>query len=114
MAQQQLNRLPQFAQPLDIKGVTSRDWYFFWSGLYRGLAPELESPVTPTGSPFTFSAPRRGSLIVNGGTVSLIRFSRDGSTFYNVGATAGMFALNAADRLEVTYSAPPTLTFVPS
>jgi hypothetical protein len=114
MAQQQLNRLPQFAQPLASREVTNKDWYFFWAGLWRGLAPELEAPVTPTGSPFSYSAPRRGSLIVSGGTVSQIRFSRDGSTFYNVGATAGMFALSAADRLEVTYSAPPTLTFVPS
>lgn len=114
MAQQQLNRLPQFGQPLANKEVTNKDWYFFWAGLWRGLAPELESPVVLTGSPFTFSAPRRGSLIVSGGTVSQIRFSRDASTFYDVGATAGMFALSAADRLEVTYTGSPTLTFVPS
>lgn len=114
MAQQQLNRLPQFGQPLAAGNVTNKDWYFFWAGLWRGLAPELESPVTLTGSPFTYSAPRRGSLIVSGGTVSQIRFSRDGSTFYNTGATAGMFALSAADRLEVTYTVAPTLTFVPS
>lgn len=114
MAQQQLNRLPQFQQPLSLEGVTNKDWYFFWAGLWRGLAPELETPVTPTGSPYTYSAPRRGSLIVSGGTVSLIRFSRDGSTFYDTGATAGMFPLNAADRLEVTYAVLPTLTFVPS
>lgn len=114
MAQQQLNRLPQFGQPLETGKVTSRDWYFFWTGLWRGLAPELESPVALTGSPFVYSAPRRGSLIVSGGTVSQIRFSRDASTFYDVGATAGMFSLNAADRLEVTYTGSPTLTFVPS
>lgn len=111
---QQLNKLPQFGQPLESNGVTSRDWYFFWTGLWRGLAPEIETGVTLTGSPFTYNAPRRGSLIVSGGTVSLIRFSRDGSTFYNTGATAGMFALSAADRLEVTYTVAPTLTFVPS
>ncbi len=111
---QQLNKLPQFGQPLENKGVTSKDWYFFWTGLWRGLAPEIETAVTPDGSPFTYNAPRRGSLIVSGGTVSLIRFSRDGSTFYDVGATAGMFALSAADRLEVTYTVAPTLTFVPS
>lgn len=114
MAQQQLNRLPQFGQPLSKDSVTNKDWYFFWAGLWRGLAPELEAPVTLGASPYEYSAPRRGSVIVSGGTVSLIRFSRDGSTFYNVGATAGMFALNAADRLEVTYSVLPTLTFVPS
>lgn len=114
MAQQQLNRLPQFGQPLAAGNVTNKDWYFFWAGLWRGLAPELESPVTLTGSPFTYSAPRRGSLIVSGGTVSQIRFSRDGNTFYNTGATSGMFTLSAADRIEITYSVTPTVTFVPT
>lgn len=111
---QQFNLLPQYNQALVDRGVTNRDWYFFLSGLYRGLAPSFETAVTLTGSPFTFSAPVRGSLIVSGGTVSLILFSRDGSTFYNVGATAGMFPVNAADRLEVSYSVDPVVTFVPS
>lgn len=110
---QQLNKLPQFGQPLTDKGVTNRDWYFFWSGLFRGLAPELELPVTPTGSPFTYSAPNGGSMIVSGGTVSLIEFSRDGSTFYDVGQTSGMFSLSAADLLRVTYAVAPDMVFVP-
>lgn len=110
----QLNKAPTYAQPLIVAGHTSKDWYFFWDGLFRGLAPAAEYGVTPTGSPFTFSAPVGGSLIVQGGTVSLIRFSRNGTNFYNVGATAGMFPVNAADRLEVTYAVAPTLTFVPS
>jgi len=114
VAQQQLNRLPQFGQPLSKDSVTSKDWYFFWAGLWRGLAPELESPVTPTGSPFVYSAPRRGSLIVSAGTVSLIEFSRDGTTFYDVGQTSGMFALSAADRLQITYTVAPDVLFVPS
>jgi hypothetical protein len=111
---QQFNRLPQFNQPLSQAGVTNKDWYFFFVGLFQGLAPAFESSVTLTGSPFTYSAPVKGSVIVNGGTVSQIRFSRDGSTFYNVGATNGMFPLNAADRLEVTYSVAPVVTFVPT
>ena len=50
---------------------------------------------------------------MSGGTVSLIRFTRNGTNIYNTGQTSGMFAPNAADRLIVTYSAPPTITFVP-
>lgn len=110
---QQLNTLPQYGQALVEHGVTDRGWYFFWSGLFRGLAPELEAAVTPTGSPYTYSAPRGGSMIVSGGTVSMIEFSRDGSTFYDVGQTAGMFALSAADQLRVTYAVAPDMVFVP-
>ena len=111
---QQFNQAPQFGQPLTVSGVTSKDWYFFFVGLFRGLAPAFESGVVVGASPFAYVAPVRGSVIVSGGTVSLIRFSRDGSSFYDVGATSGMFPLNAADRLEITYSVAPTVTFVPS
>lgn len=111
---QQLNTLPNFNVPLSIKGITSKDWFFFWSGLFRGLAPAAEVPVTVGASPFSYSAPVKGSVIVNGGTVSAIAFSRDGTTFYTTGQTAGMFTLNAQDRLRVTYTVLPTMTFVPT
>lgn len=111
---QQFTKTPSFNEPLSIRGVTSRNWYFFWDALWRGLAPGEVLPLTLTGSPFTYSPSIKGSVIISGGTVSLVRFSRDGTTFYNVGATAGMFFLNAADRIEVTYSSAPVMTFVPS
>lgn len=111
---QQLNSLPNFNVPLSMKGVTSKDWFFFWSGLFRGLAPAAEVPVTVGASPFTYSAPVKGTVIVSGGTVSAIAFSRDGTTFYAIGQTAGMFTLNAQDRLRVTHTGAPTMTFVPT
>lgn len=110
----QFNNLPNYPVPLEAGNFTSKDWYFFWSGLFRGLPPAAEVPVTLGASPYTYSASVRGSLIVNGGTVSVVEFSRDGVTFYTTGATAGMFALNAADRLRITYAVAPTVTFVPS
>lgn len=110
---QQFNQAPTYNQPLVVGNVTSKDWYFFWNAIWKGLAPGAETAITPGVSPYTYSAAVKGSVIVSGGTVSLIRFSRDGTTFYTVGATAGMFTLNAADRLEVTYTVVPTMTFVP-
>lgn len=110
---QQFNKLPQFMQPLMERGVTSKDWYFYFAGLFRRLAPGAESSVTVGASPYEYSPAVGGSVIVSGGTVSQIRFSRDGSTWYDTGATAGMFALSAADRLEITYAVLPTVTFVP-
>lgn len=111
---QQFNSMPTFQTPLETNGVTSRPWYFFLSGLFRGLPPQLENQVPPTGSPFSYIAPVRGFLIVHGGTVSDIEFSRDGSTFYNLGVTAGQITLAASDTVVITYSLAPTLTFVPT
>src|SRR6185436_8250134 len=101
--------------PLIEGQVTGRDWYRFWAGLFRGLAPGNVEPVTLTGSPYVYSATRKGALIVNGGTVSAIAFSRDGGdTYYTVGTVAGMFTLNASDLLKITYAVDPTVTFVPT
>lgn len=110
----QFNSLPNYPVPLEVGKHTSKDWYFFWSGLWRGLPPAAEVAVTPGASPYTYSAAVRGSVIVSGGTVSAIAFSRDGVTFYNVGQVAGMFLLNAADQLRITYTVVPTVTFVPT
>lgn len=114
----QLNSLPNFPTPLEVQTsqgpVTGKDWYRFWAGLFQGLAPGLESGVTLSGSPFTYTAAAKGSVIVSGGTVSLIQFTRNGTTLYNTGQTSGMFTLNAADRLIITYTVAPTVTYVPT
>lgn len=110
----QLNQLPTFNVPLTKGEKTTKDWYFFFAGLYSGIAPAAVMPLTVTASPFTYSPTVKGSVIVNGGTVSQIQFSRDGTNFYTTGQASGMFTLNAADRLVVTYTVPPTITFVPT
>lgn len=110
---QQLNTIPNYPVPLDVRGNTSKDWYFFWSGLFRGLPPAATAAVTPGVSPYTYSAPVRGNLIVSGAGVTAIDFSRDGTTFFSTGETAGMFLLCAADQMRVTYVGPVTMTFAP-
>lgn len=109
----ELNRIPNFPVPLEQRGVTSKDWYFFWSGLFRRIAPAREAAVTPGASPYIYSAQVGGALIVRGGTVTIIEFSRDGTTWFDVGVIAGMLPINAADQLRITYAVAPTLTFVP-
>jgi hypothetical protein len=66
-------------------------------------------------SPFTIqnTTGQLVDLIVTGGTVSAIDFSRDNVTFYGVGQTAGVFCLSPYDYLRVTYIAAPTITLVP-
>jgi hypothetical protein len=111
---QQFNSLPNFNVPLALKSVTSKDWFLFWANLFTGLPPGNETALTIGASPYTYVAGVKGSLIVSGGTVSAIDFSRNGTTFYSTGQTAGMFALNARDSLRITYAVLPTATFVPT
>jgi len=111
---QQLNKAPQFNQPLTSGGVTNKDWYFFWTGLFRGLAPAFEVPITPGASPYIYSPDVKGFVILTGGTVSLVEFSRDGTNFYDYGTTQGQFLLNGADQLRVTYTGAPDMVFVPT
>jgi hypothetical protein len=111
---QQFNLLPNFGVALAKAGVTTKDWYLFWANLFSGLPPGNETALTIGASPYTYTAGVKGSLIVSGGTVSAIAFSRDGTTFYSTGQTAGMFTLNARDSLRVTYTVLPTVTFVPT
>ena len=110
----QLNSLPKFTIPLQQGQSTNKDWYFFWNGLYTGLPPALPVSITVGTSPFIYSPSVKGTVIVQGGTVSKVEFSRDGITFYDFGTTAGPFPLNAADRIRVTYTVKPTMTFIPT
>lgn len=114
MPQSQLNSLPNYPVPLIVGRVTDSSWYRFWAGLFTGLPPANEVSVTLDASPAIYSAVRKGSLIVSGGTVSMIEFSRNGTDYYDVGVTAGMLPINASDVLRVTYAVMPTVTFVPS
>lgn len=105
--------IPTYEQSLTEKGNTARPWYVFFQNLYTGNPPAAESTITPTASPFTYTAARKGFLIVQGGTLGLVSFSRGGVTNHNTGATQGAFPLSAGDSLVITYTAAPTLTFVP-
>lgn len=105
--------IPTFDQTLTQKGVTSQVWYFFWQSLYKGNPPGAESTLTASPSPYTFVASQRGFVMLNGGIVSLVQFSRGGVQNYTTGATSGVFPLSAGDSLIVTYSGLPSMTFVP-
>jgi hypothetical protein len=110
----QFNALPTYKVPLVTGGNTTKDWYFYLAGLFRGLAPGNVLPLTPDPSPYIYNAPSKGFVIISGGTVSAVAFSRDGTTYYAIGQTAGQFTLSAQDFLKVTYSVAPTMTFVPT
>lgn len=82
--------------------------------------PLLSSPSNPASpeaitlgaSPYTFTPAAAGQALLSGGTVSSVTWTRDGSTFYATGMTAGFFPLEVTDSLVITYSSLPMLTFL--
>jgi hypothetical protein len=75
----------------------------------------LPFAITVGASPYTFQNTNTypADVVVSGGTVSAVAFSRDNVTFYAVGQINGMFALSSYDFLRVTYTLAPTMTLVP-
>lgn len=71
--------------------------------------------VAPTvgASPWSYTAPTYGSLVIQGGTVSAVTITRSGQSAVNIGVTAGMFYVQAGDVITITYSAAPTVIFIP-
>lgn len=111
---QQFNSLPNYPVPLTARGITESSWYRFWAGLFNGLAPAAEVPVTVGSSPFDYSPSVKGFAILTGGTVTLVEFSRDGTNFYDYGTTDGQFILNAKDTIRITHAGAPDMLFVPT
>lgn len=105
--------LPSYRQSLVDKGQTSSTWYRYLSGLFAGKPPGAESKVTVTTSPMTYTASQGGFVIIQGGTVSLVQWSRGGVTNHNTGQTQGCFPVSAGDSLIITYTGAPNLTFAP-
>lgn len=69
--------------------------------------------ITPITSPFTSqNATGRAWVVhITGGTVSLIEYSRNNSTFYTIAtATNNQVELQPLDYVRITYSVAPTIT----
>lgn len=97
-------------------GLSAKNWYRWLTLVYQAVTeglPQPEEAITLTASPFTYQAVLRGQLLISGGTVSAVEFSRDGTTWYNVGITAGFVQVDARDYVRITYSVLPTVVFVP-
>jgi hypothetical protein len=73
------------------------------------------SNITVTTSPFTYqnTTGYDGDVIISGGTVSNVEFTRDNTTFYDTGLLMGVLRLSPSDRVRVTYTVAPTMTYVP-
>jgi hypothetical protein len=104
---------PTYEQPLVIKGQTSSVWYRYFTSLYKGTPPSSESTIAIGASPFPYQAPAKGFMIIRGGSVSAVQFTRAVTTL--TGQTQGVFPLAQGDTLTITYTGGgPTLTWVPT
>ena len=75
----------------------------------------LPSNISVTASPFTYqnTTAYDGDVIISGGTVGNIEFTRDNTNFYTTGLLTGVLQLSPNDRVRVTYTVAPTMTLVP-
>lgn len=101
-----------------LQGGASGDYYHLTAAQlatvnYRSSA--APSNITVTASAFKYQNTEVFDIdvIVSGGTVTVIEFSRDDATYYTIGLIAGMFRLSPSDFLRVTYAVAPTMTKVP-
>ena len=109
----QVSTIPTYDQQLTEGDNTSKVWYRFLKDLWQGVPPASETKISPIASPYSYQATQRGFVIVQGGTVSMVQWSRTTGTNRATGAIQGTFPLSAGDNLIITYSAVPTVTFVP-
>jgi hypothetical protein len=104
---------PTYETPLTIKGQIHTAWYRWFQGTYKGTPPSSESTIAIGASPFPYQAPAKGFLIIRGGSVSAVQFTRSVTTL--TGQTQGVFPLAQGDTLTITYTGGgPTLTWVPT
>lgn len=78
-------------------------------------ASQPTSPAVLSGSPFTYQNNTNADVdvTVQGGSVTTISYSRDGTNWTMVGLLAGMFRLSPSDYLRIAYLTTPTVTVIP-
>jgi hypothetical protein len=77
-------------------------------------SPRQQLPQNVTASPYTFTAPTAGNLVVTGGTVSSIKLTRAYVSAVTFSVTSGTFPLAAGDVITLAYTVAPTVNFVPT
>lgn len=104
--------------PSEVPPTGEKPFGWSWLRWFVDSVPssELPSAITVGASVFTYQNTLRqnhaATIIVKGGTVTLIEFSRDNVTFYDYGVIAGAFYLDYLDYIRVTYAVVPTMTHI--
>jgi hypothetical protein len=103
---------PTYELPVTVGKNMHTAWWRFFQDTDSGAPPSSELKVTVVASPFIYSAPMKGNLIISGGSVGSILISRSG-TFYLTGQTQGLINLAQNDQVKIIHSASPSLVFFP-
>lgn len=69
--------------------------------------------VIATTSPFVFTAPANGTLLVSGGGISLMQQQRGSSGYFSTGSYYGAFPMALGDMMRIVYVSVPKLEFSP-
>lgn len=92
-------------------GLLTQGWFGYLAQLAGAPGPIVAVTLGP--SPFAYKAPSSGAVAVSGGTVSSITLARARVSGVNVGFTSGSISVAANDVVTITYSAAPTINFIP-
>jgi hypothetical protein len=114
MSTVQYRQPPTYTEQIATGQRNNQNWYRYFTQAELGTPPSGEVTLSPVSSPFAYTAPSKGFVIVSGGTVTSIMFSRTQNQFYLTGQTSGMFPVSQNDVLKVTFTAAPTMVFVPT
>ena len=105
-----------------IDGAVGYDGAKYWKAVgtvwYRDVySNSLALPSSPAvgASPFVYQNTSNYDvdIVIVGGTVSAVSFSRDGATYYPLGILQVPIMLSPGDRIQITYTVAPTLTLIP-
>jgi hypothetical protein len=70
-------------------------------------------PVVIGPSPFVYTAPRAGFVLVSGGGVTKLEITANGTTFFPTGSWYGAFPVAKKSQARLTYIGTPSVTFIP-
>lgn len=107
---------PDHIEPFDVNHQAIRvEWAQWLQNVMDVANGSGNTPRALTGtSPRTYTNTTKSDsmLLVSGGTVSSIGYSRDGTTYYSTGVTSGQIIVMPGDTVKVTYTTAPTTTIV--
>ena len=101
--------------PMLTGAIAAKGWYVFFYNLWLAATQGLSQPeesITVTASPVDYQAVIKGQVFIVGGTGLTLSFSRDGTTYYNVG-NQRVIMMNTGDYIRLAYATTPTMTFMP-
>ena len=108
--------MPNYTIPLrhipvvDKTGIVSLPWYQFFQSLIPGEGYP-ESAISVGASPFAYTAPDDGFIVIVGGTVSGVTLDRAKGA--HAVQTSGAIPVGKGDVITVIYSSAPAMYIYP-